>query len=129
MANATKITLRALTENTPLDQPTADVLDTGTTAVTLPLTPIGQTNRILLEFTNTAQADDDMAVKVKAGVNPPAFQNGLGDLDIVLEQNDVVYVVVESARFMQADGDIDIVFTPAATKTQTATVRAFVLPK
>ncbi len=129
MANATAITLRSLTEDTPLAQPTADVLDTGTAAVTLSLTPGGDTHNILLEFINTAEADDDMTVTVLAGDNPPAFRNTLGNLEFTVEQNDVYYLVVESARFMQSDGKIDIKFTPASTKTQTMTVRAYKLPK
>lgn len=129
MANATAITLRSLTENTPLAQPTADVLDTGTAAVTVPLTPGGDTHNILLEFTNTALAADDMTVTVLAGDNPPAFRNTLGDLEFAVGQDEVYYLVVESARFMQSDGKINIKFTPAATKTQTMTVRAYQLPK
>ena len=129
MANATAITLRALTVNTALEQPTADVLDTGTAAVTLPLTPAGDTHNILLEFINTAQAADDMTVTVLAGANPPAFRNTLGDLNITVAQDGVHYLVVESARFMQANGKINIKFTPASTKTQTMKIRAFKLPK
>jgi hypothetical protein len=129
MANATAITINDLTQNTELAQPTADVLDTGTTAVTIPMTPAGDTLNILLELINTAEAADTMNVKVLAGDNPPAFQAAAGDLSIDLVQNAVKYVVLESARFMQDDGKINIKSTPASTKTQTLTIRAYRLPK
>jgi hypothetical protein len=41
----------------------------------------------------------------------------------------VRYVVLESARFMKKDGTIVITVTPAGTKSQTATIRAYKLPK
>jgi hypothetical protein len=129
MANASAITIRPLTENTVLAQPTADVLDTGTDAVTIPITPAGDTHNILLEFTNTAQAADTMTVKILAGDNPPAQAAGLGDLTFTVAQNAVKYLVLESARFMQSDGKINITITPANGKTQTMTVRAYKLPK
>lgn len=129
MANATAITLRALTENTVLTQPTADVLDTGTDPVDLTFAPDGDTHNILLEFTNNAAAADTMTVKVNAGVNPPAMRASLGDLSITVAQNAVRYLVVDSGRFMQADGKIKITFTPASTKAQTMTIRAYKLPK
>lgn len=129
MANATAITVTPLVENTALAQPTADVLDTGTDPVTLSFTPDGDCHNILLEFINTAEAADAMAVKVLAGDNPPAFRSGLGDLSISVAQNAVRYLVLESARFMQSDGKINIVFTPANGKTQTMTVRCYKLPK
>lgn len=129
MANASAITVNALTANTVLTAPTADVLDTGTAAVTIPVTPDGDTSRLLLEFTNTAQDADTMTVAVLAGDTPPAFQASAGDLSFTVAQSAVRYVVLESARFMQSDGTISIKITPASTKTQTATIRAYKLPK
>ncbi len=129
MANATAITVNDLAENTELAQPTADVLDTGTTAVTIPITPDGDTHDILLELANTAEAAATMTVAVLAGDNPPAFRAGLGDLAISLAQNAVKYVVLESARFMQSNGVINVKSTPASTKTQTLAIRAYRLPK
>lgn len=129
MANATAITVRELTAETALAQPTADVLDTGTDAVTIPVTPDGDTHRLLLEFTNTAQAADTMTVKILAGDLPPALSNGLGDVSFTVAQNKVYYIVVDSARHMQSDGTISVSVTPANTKSQTATIRAYKLPK
>ncbi len=129
MANATKITVNSLTSGTALEQPTADVLDTGTTAVTLPITPDGDSHNILLEFTNNAAAADTGTITILAGDLPPALESGLGDLSFTLAQNAVKYLVVDSGRFMQSDGTILISFTPASTKTQTFTVRAYKLPK
>lgn len=129
MANATAVTVNALTSETVLTQPTADVLDTGTTAVTIPVTPNGDTHRLLLEFTNTAAAADTMTVKILAGDTPPALQNSLGDVSFTVAQDAVRYIVVDSAQHMQSDGTISITVTPAATKTQTASIRAYKLPK
>lgn len=129
MANATKVTINSLAVNTVPTTITESVLDTGTDAVTLPLTPDGDTHNILLKFENTALAADDMTVDILAGDYPPAFLAGAGDLQIVLEQADVAYAVLDSARFMQDDGTISIKSTPDEAKTQTLKVTAFQLPK
>ena len=129
MANATAVTVRALTPETVLTQPTADVLDTGTAAVTIPVTPAGDTHRLLLEFTNTALAADTMTVSILAGDAPPALQNSAGAVTFTVAQNVVRYIVVDSAQHMQDDGTISITVTPASTKTQTASIRAYKMPK
>lgn len=129
MANATSVTLNVLTENVAKDDVAESVLDTGTDAVTIPLTPDGDTHNILLKFENNAAAADIMTVKILAGDNPPAFQAGLGDLSIALAQNEIDYAVIESARFMQSNGTISIKSTPAAGKTQTLKITAIKLPK
>ncbi len=129
MANASAITLRALTAETVLTQPTADVLDTGTTAVTLKVTPTGDTHRLLLEFTNTAAAADTMTVSIGAGTMPPALSKDLGAVSFTVAQNAVRYIVVDSAQHMGSDGTISVTITPASTKAQTATIRAYMLPK
>lgn len=129
MANASKITLNSLAVDTAKDDCAESVLDTGTAAVTLPLTVAGDTHNVLLKFENNAEAKDDMTVEILAGTTPPAFLGGLGDLTIVLEQNDIAYVVLDSARFMHADGKIKIKSTPAKTKNQTLKITAWELPK
>lgn len=129
MANATAITLRVLTAETVLTQPTADVLDTGTTAVTLGVTPDGDSHRLLLEFTNTAQAADTMTVSILAGDNPPATASAAGATTFAVAQSAVRYIVVDSGVHMQDNGAINVTITPASTKTQTATIRAYMLPK
>lgn len=129
MANAASITVRALTAGTVLTAPTADVLDTGTAAVTLAFSPDGDSHNILLEFTNTAAAADTMTVAILAGDAPPAFQATLGDVSFTVAQSAVRYITVDSARHMQSDGTIQVKVTPASTKTQTATIRCYKLPK
>lgn len=129
MANANKVTLNSLAVDTAKDDCAESVLDTGTKAVTLPLTVTGDTHNVLLKFENNAEAKDDMTVEILAGTTPPAFLGGLGDLTIVLEQNDIAYVVLDSARFMHADGKIKIKSTPATGKNQTLKITAWELPK
>lgn len=129
MANASAITLRTLTAETVLTQPTADVLDTGTDAVTIKVTPNADTHRLLLEFTNTALAADTMTVSIGAGSNPPATSAALGATSFTVAQSAVRYIVVDSAQHMGSDGKIAVTVTPANTKTQTATIRAYLLPK
>jgi hypothetical protein len=129
MANATAVTVRVLTTETVLTQPTADVLDTGTAAVTIPVTPDGDSHRLLLEFTNTAAAADTMTVSILVGDDPPAFQQAAGATTFTVAQNAVRYIVVDSGIHMQDNGVINITVTPASTKTQTATIRAYKLPK
>ena len=129
MANATAITVNALTANTVLTQPTANILDTGTAAVTIGFTPDGDSHNVLLEVTNTALAADLMTVDILAGVRPPAVEASLGNVTFTVAQNAVRYIVVDSSRCMQADGKINVMFTPASTKAQTMTIRAYKLPK
>ncbi len=55
MANASAITVTTLTPDTAgIAVPTADVLDTGTAAVTLPAAVGGQSELVILEVTNNA---------------------------------------------------------------------------
>ena len=129
MANASKITLNSLAVDTAKDDCVESVLDTGTAAVTLPLTPVGDTHNILLKFENNASAADKMTVDILAGTTPPAFLGSLGNLSIELSKNDIAYVVLDSARFMHADGKIKIKSTPATGKTQTLKITAWELPK
>lgn len=129
MANATKVKLNSLAVDTAKTDCVESVLNDGTAAVTLPLTVAGDTHNVLLKFENTALAADKMTVEILAGTTPPAFLGSLGDLSIELSQNDIAYVVLDSARFMQADGDIDIKSTPAKTKNQTLKITAWELPK
>ena len=129
MANATAITLNKLTVDTAKDDCAESVLDTGTDAVTLKFTPTGDTHNVLLKFENNAEAADKMTVDILAGTTPPAFLGGLGDLSIELSQNGIAYVVLDSARFMHADGKIKIKSTPATGKNQTLKITAWELPK
>ena len=132
MANATAITLTPLTGIAAVAQPTADVLDTGTAAVTLPLAAAGLTDRIILEVKNTAAAA--LKVELLAGDNPPALRAGLGDAVLVAAaaQNEVDYFgPFESSRFIQNDatskGRLDFKFTPSSG-TIGVQIRAYRIP-
>lgn len=134
MANAVAITLTAAVANGAVAQPTADVLDTGTAAVTLPLALGGiGADRVILEVKNTgAQA---LLVEILAGDNPPAQRAGLGAKTLVAAaaQNDVnIFGPFDGSRFLQNDatsnGRLDFKFTPASG-TIGVTIRAYRLPK
>ena len=130
MANATAITVTGLTPDTAgIAQPTADVLDTGTCAVTLAAAVGGQSELVLLEVTNNAASAVNLTVSVLAGDNPPAQRAGLGDLDTVLAQNAVKIIgPLESARFIQDDGKLNVKFTPASG-TLAASIRCYKIPR
>ncbi|HHY54112.1 MAG TPA: hypothetical protein GYA08_01620 [Chloroflexi bacterium] len=130
MANATAITVTTLTPDAAgIAQPTADVLDTGSTAVTLSADVGGLSELVLLEVKNTAGAANDLTVTVLPGDNPPAQRAGQGGLDTVIAQNATKIIgPLESARFIQNDGKLDVTFTPAAG-TIGAQIRCYKLPR
>lgn len=114
MANATAITVRDLAANSQIQQPTADVLDTGTAAVTIDADLKGQTDLVVLEVKNTAAAN--LQVDVLAGDFPPAHRAGLGNLTKSgITQNQVwLCGPFESGRFIQDNGKLSVKFTPAS---------------
>jgi hypothetical protein len=122
--------LTALTANAGTAAPTADVLDTGTAAVTLPLDTAGKgDDRTIVEVTNTAAAA--LKVEVVAGIYPPASRSGLGSVTLAaaLAQNAVVVCgPFESGRFAQAAGKLNLKFTPSSG-TIGVSIRAYRLPK
>lgn len=130
MANASAITVNALTpDSAGIAQPTADVLDTGTAAVTLAAAVGGQSELVILEVTNNAASAVNLTVSVLAGDNPPAQRAGLGDLDTVLAQNATKIIgPLESARFIQDDGKLNIKFTPASGALA-ASIRCYKIPR
>ena len=69
-------------------------------------------NRILFKLLADASGD---TVVFNAGDYPPAARKGLGSLSIVLAANDVKFVCVEAARFMQSDGTITAYCADAGT--------------
>jgi len=129
MANATALTVTALTANTAgIALPTADVLDTGTAAVTLDADVAGN-GMVLFEFTSAASTAVNTTSTILAGDNPPAQRAGLGNLATVCAQNVVKLVgPLETARFIQSDGKISVTVTPASG-TIGATIRCYSLPK
>lgn len=130
MANATAISITSLTpDSAGVAQPTADVLDTGTSAVTLAADVGGQSELVILEVTNNAASAVNLTVSVLAGDNPPAQRAGLGNLDTVLAQNAVKIIgPLESARFIQDDGKLNVKFTPASG-TLAASIRCYKIPR
>lgn len=75
--------------------------------------------RILLHVKNTAAAAKN--VTIKAGANPPAVRAGVGDLVIsVPATTGERFVVLESARFAQANGDINVDLEAGTTGNQAA---------
>lgn len=69
----------------------------------------GEGDSVVVRVTNTNGTD--RTVTIKAGVNPPAVREGLGDLAVVVPASTgVKYLVLETARFCKADGSIDVDF-------------------
>lgn len=78
----------------------------------------GDTSKLLVHVTNTAAAAKN--VTVLAGGDPPAFRAGAGNLVVsVPATNGARYLVLESARFAQATGDIYIDLETGMTGTLT----------
>ncbi len=83
----------------------------------------GDMRKLLIRVTNTDGSD--RAVTIKAGVSPPAFRAGLGDVSVTVPATSGVrYLTVESARFAQADGAVWLDFATGMT----GKVMAFRLP-
>lgn len=84
----------------------------------------GETARLLLVVKNTNASD--RVVTIKAGVNPPAALAGQGDLAVtVAATSGVQFITLESARFAQADGSINVDFAASMT----GSLAAYRLPK
>jgi hypothetical protein len=80
-------------------------------------------DHLLLKFLGAAATT---GIRIVAGVRPPAQRQGLGDLVFALTNTQVMYIVIETARFLQADGSIDIWTTGGENATRCA---VFQLPK
>lgn len=102
-------------------------LDAGTTPATgttidpangVSIAAGGDTSRLLLEISQTAEADKDITIVAGTG-----FRAGLGSLVLTLNAATSL-VAIESARFAQADGSIHIDFETGTT----GTVKAYRLP-
>lgn len=78
------------------------------------------TQKLILYIHNTTDSEKD--VTIKAGIGQRA---GLGDLVMALAAETVYIVPCESARFVQANGDINLDFETGMT----GTVAAYRLPK
>ena len=85
----------------------------------------GKTDKIFLRVNNTNAGAKN--VTVKAGVNPPAFRQGLGDLVVSVPATTGERYIgpLESARFAQADGSISVDCEAAMT----GTISAYRMPR
>lgn len=88
------------------------------------ITP-GSADRLVLRVTNTHGSPHN--VVVKAGAYPPAIASGQGDLTVTVAATTGVEWIgpLESGRFAQADGTINVDIEAA----HTGTITAFMLPK
>jgi len=100
----TAVPITAMSSAGTSNQPTATAIDATNNHV---FTPDRSFDQLMIVLLNTFAGSK--AVTIKAGVNPPAKRKDLGDLTITLAaQNDRAYQVLEGARFVQADGTVNI---------------------
>lgn len=118
----TNIPITALSVNGSIAQPSATNADGTNHHV---IAAESDSDRLFLEAIAGSNSGDGGTVTVKAGVNPPAFQSGLGDLAVVLADSATKLIgPLESSRFVQADGSINVDVTSFV-----GTFRAYRLPK
>jgi hypothetical protein len=122
MANTT-VHVTTLATNAATADPAGTAIVAGNTHV---ITPTGSMTKVALRLTNTFAGSK--VFTVVAGHNPPAQSAGQGNLDLTLTIGSVTpyvtWVVLESARFVQADNTIHV--TVAASTT--GFIEAFQLP-
>lgn len=126
MANPASITVTALSANAATARPAVQTIDTDGT---VPCDVKGSMDRLVFEIVNAAAAA--VTVTFKAGVIPPSHLSR--DLAVALTATGgatpaVIVGPFESARFLKANGQIDIAFL-AASSTPNVTVRCYRLPK
>ena len=119
----TAITRRNLVPNGGLLAPTADTIDQAngmSLAITNTGVPAGpDMDMVILKVDNSAAGAHN--VIIRAGVNPPAFRAGLGDLTVSVTNGTTKYVgPFEPARFKQADGSLNVDFDSGFSGTITA---------
>lgn len=105
------VAITALTSGAGTAQPAGTAI---TPANGANIAAVGDASRLVVRVTNTAAANKD--VTFKAGGNPPALRSGLGDLTVTVPATTGdSLVVLESARFVKADGSIDVDFAAGHT--------------
>ena len=129
MANPSALTVTDCTANGSVAQPAVNTIDTNGT---VPAPVESAHERVILEVIN---ADDAaLTVTIKAGAEGAgAGRAGVGDLAVALSAtgggtDKKIIGPFEPARFMQADGKLNVAFL-AATGAPNATVRCYRLPK
>lgn len=129
MANPAKLTVNPLAPNSALAQPVGDTIDTDGIVPILAADHRGASGRLLIEVTN-GDAVNGLDVIIVHGDNPPAAREGIGDLVVAIPASGVTYIgPLESARFMQADGSLQVGFATDGGANAAATVRVALLPK
>jgi len=128
VGNPATLTINDLAANGSIAQPAGQTIDTNGT---VPIAAGSVTGRLVIEVINGSAAA--LTVKVKAGFDPPATAAGQGDLSVALSasgggSDKKLIGPFESARFVKADGTLDVNFT-AASGAPAATVRVYRLPK
>lgn len=123
----TQIPLSTLTASSPAGA-YADLNDAGTA--------IDQSNGMYIDLSNSAvpatgSAQDlliyvknsysgTQTVTIKAGANPPAFRQGLGDYttgNLTGSTGTAFIGPLDSSRFLQTDGKVNVDFSASATGT------------
>lgn len=125
MANPANLTVTDLTLNSSVVRPAGDTIDTDGTVPILG----DALNRLVIEVTNN-DAENNLVVTVAAGQSPPAVLETFGALAVTIAGGGVALIgPLESARFMRADGTINVTFQETGAGAAEATVRAYLLPK
>jgi len=117
----TVVPVTTLTANAALAEATGTSLDPSNGHY---VTPGGREDDVFLYLDHTTASSK--TVTIKAGSYPPAFRKGLGDLTITAAAS-TKYLIgpLESARFLQADGTINI----DVQASTTGTLRVYKLPR
>lgn len=91
---------------------------------TIPATP--DLNNLVLVVNNTFAGSKVVTIRagVGGGVTPgPAFRSGMGDLAITVVASSTAYIgPLETARYAQLDGSLNIDFAAGTTGTITALI-------
>lgn len=122
MANPASLTVTACVVNGSVAQPAAQTIDT---TGTVPITAASPMDAMIIEAVNSAAQNID--VVVKAGFNPPSLLSRDLTVTVVATTGKVIIGPFESARYLKADGSVDITFTPVSGSPNLA-VRVYRLP-
>lgn len=115
----TAITVDALTESSA-SAPTSTTIDATNSHVIAATAKVGKT---VLRINNTTASTK--TITVLAGDNPPAHAAGQGDLTISLTQNQTKVVCLDTSRFLQDDGTVNL----DVAASMTGTIEAYQLPQ
>lgn len=125
MANPANLTVNELSANTAINQPTAQSIDTNGT-LNCPVKSL--TDRLMIEIVNTDDAALTVTLKAGTGVQAHTARDLVVSLAASGTPTDKRIIgPLESARFVKADGSIDLQFQ-AATGAPAASVRVYRLP-